>query len=177
MLVVCLSPDTASAICFLWGDLWFFAWNAHRPADLAACGALSGADASRCRAHTRAFVLRAILGELLAPGAPAGLLDRTCRSGVIPETLTAGLYVADPTLDDQVALAAELSCEAAQGRPVRRYNPVFQALDTIDARMQAGSVVVVDRCHRFPDGSSEVSFFFDFSACLFRRLQSPSRHG
>lgn len=111
----------------LWGDLWFFAWNEHRPADLAACAALPEGDAARCREHTQAFVLRAILGDLLAPGAATDVLDRTCRAGAVPERITAGLFVPHPALQAQVAEAARLSCDAARGVPVRRYNPVFTA--------------------------------------------------
>jgi len=110
----------------LWGDLWFFAWNEHRPADLQACGALAPPDAAACRTHTQAFVLRAILGELLAPGAPPGVLDRTCRSGSVEDDRVAGLFVPHPDLDAQVAEAARLACDAADGKAVRRYNPVFQ---------------------------------------------------
>jgi hypothetical protein len=111
----------------LWGDLWFFAWNEHRPADLAVCEKLELLDASRCKTHTKNFIVRAILGELMAPGAPTGLLDRTCRAQQIPASIRDGLFVAHPDLDAQEVEAARLSCDAAAGRPVRRYNPVFQA--------------------------------------------------
>lgn len=119
-----LAGDPAEQVT---GDLWFFAWNEHRPADLEACDSLEEPVAGRCRKHTATFVLRALLGELLSPSAPAGILDRTCRSGQVPDAALSGLFRPHPDLDAQVARAAELACRADRGEPVRRWNPVFQA--------------------------------------------------
>ena len=67
----------------------------------------------------------ALVAALLAPGVQPGLLDRICRSGEFPAVMLDGLFVADPRFDAQVTRAAELSCDAAAGKPVRRWNPVF----------------------------------------------------
>ncbi|MDP6932328.1 MAG: hypothetical protein QGG40_05400, partial [Myxococcota bacterium] len=110
----------------LWGDWWFFALNANRPADLADCAGLpTESDRSGCEKGTRDFVLRSLLGTLMDPSTPADLVDRTCRSGKVPDGWTEGLFVSEPSLDAQVELAAELACEVAEGRAVRRWNPVF----------------------------------------------------
>lgn len=116
-----------SAADQLWGDFWFFAHNAHRPADLEACKVLEDpGERERCREGTRTFVLRALVGELLAPGRPPALLDRVCRSGELPPLYLEGLHLPHPELDSTHPEAAALACEAAEGRPVRRWNPVFR---------------------------------------------------
>lgn len=112
----------------VWGDFWFFAHNAHRPADLAACGRLGDpGERARCEEGTTTFVTRALLGELLAPGRPAGTLDRICRSAEIPSVYLEGLYLPDPQMDAARDRVPPMACDAAAGRPVRRWNPVFRS--------------------------------------------------
>jgi len=113
----------------IWGDFWFFAHNAHRPADLAACGRLiDAAERTRCEEGTTTFVTRALLGELLAPGRPPDTLDRVCRSDELPSVYLDGLYVPDPKMDAARDRVPSLACDAAAGRPVRRWNPVFRGV-------------------------------------------------
>ena len=107
------------------GDLWFLWLNAHRPISLGDCIGM-GEDSPRCVEGTRTFIRRALLGELLSPGRPADLLDRVCRSGEIPEIFVEGLYDPDPVLDAERDAVIPLACAAAEGQPVRRWNPVFR---------------------------------------------------
>jgi hypothetical protein len=108
----------------VWGDFWTFWWQHHPPASLQACAGLpTPSVVASCERGTRLFVERSVDQALRDPD-QANLLDRSCRSGELPDRLLA-MASPEPELAAAGARALTRLCDEGTAAP-RPWNPVFQ---------------------------------------------------
>jgi len=104
----------------LWDDFWYFAHARNRPARLSDCD--DALDPARCLRGTTTFARRLVAEALIRASTDEDVRDRACRSGVIPEGITAGAWLADEVLDAAAQSGLESAC---LNPPVRPWNPIF----------------------------------------------------